>query len=140
MTLRPLIGTDNRPSRPLGIHLGVAVCVLVSVYSTFADWYLEQQPRTDVHNVIAYERVAQQAKAVIPKVATMGYVTNSSELHFPKFQYAMAPILLSSVTSEPLVLGYFPSTPSDRVAAIASGDGLHVVNSLGDDAYLLVRP
>ncbi len=140
MTQRPPIGTEDRPNISIGIHLGVAVSVLVSIYSTFSDWSLKQQPRTDVHNVVAYERVAQKVMAVTPKIATMGYVTNSIDLHFPKFQYAMAPVLLSTAPTGPLVLGYFPSTPSDKVAAIAGGHGLRVLNSLGDDAYLLARP
>jgi hypothetical protein len=73
-------------------------------------------------------------------MTTMGYVTNSIDLHFPKFQYAMAPVLLSTAPTGRVVLGYFPYTPSDKVAAIAASHGLRVSNNLGDDSYLLTRP
>jgi hypothetical protein len=69
----------------------------------------------------------------------MGYLTNASDLHMVKFQYAMTPMLLTQATTEKTVLGYFPSTAPDKVAEIAAGKGLHVLNNIGNDVYLLAR-
>src|SRR5689334_21193446 len=108
------------PCPCFALPLAVSVCVVSSLLATISDWGYRGQPRTDFHKAASYDEVGAKVRAILPNIATMGYLTNGEPLHFYKFQYAVTPTLLIPTTTETIVLGYFPSTSPSEVMTTAN--------------------
>jgi hypothetical protein len=122
--------------RPAGAVLAIAVAILCSVEPTIADWFGGQQPKSDPHNIELFENLSQRVKAAVPKATNMGFLSDQSVETFYKFQYSMAPVLLTNSTSLPFVIGYFRSGTPAAVGAIQQRR-LVVKADLGQGLYLL---
>jgi hypothetical protein len=120
-------GSARKPDMvyPRRVRVGVAAAIMLSTWGAVQYFRLEsdyRQKSRDLYQLVTQADRLNDARAVIPEDAVLGYVTDleagsvlASSI-FSITQYALAPRLLEPDTNETLALGNF-SQPLNYAAA-----------------------